>query len=459
MQPTISRTGMATAAAVCAALLALAGWQRSEYLHQRELIRARLASQADAISSALVSGVRSHRWISPYYASQLPKTLKELAGFDHVLAVAIVPVTVTSSRGEPVPNDEQMYAAGDTRLIDRTAQPGARWSAEGYYWVRLFALSGGGPGMGLHDGGRGMGRRRGMGGGPPWMDGSNTPSTFKAILVLDRSGVDQQLRREATIRLMLVGSGSLLILLIAFSWRATIRLAAARGRARLLETQTQYLADLGQAGAGLAHETRNPLGLIRGWAQRLAEQGLPSREQQEQAEAIVEECDRVTSRINEFLAFARPLRPRFKAVAVRDLLEQLNVVLVPDLEAQRITIDYRQIPVGATILADAEQFRQVVFNLVGNAIAFAGEGGRIDLQLRRNSQEGWRLEVRDSGPGPDQAAQSSLFKPYFTTRADGTGLGLAIVKNISTAHGWTVGYTPESKGSGVFWVDGISSAS
>lgn len=444
---------MATAAAVFAALLALAGWQRSEYLHQRELIRARLASQADAISSALVSGVRSHRWISPYYARQLPKTLKELAGFEHVLAVAIVPVTGTPSGGEPVPNDQQMYAAGDTRLIDRTASPGARWSVEGYYWVRLFELSGGGRGMGFH------GRGGGMGGGPPWMDGANIPTSFKAILVLDRSGVDQQLRREATIRVMLVGSGSLLILLIAFSWRATIRLAAARGRARLLETQTQHLADLGQAGAGLAHETRNPLGLIRGWAQRLAEQGLPSREQQEQAEAIVEECDRVTSRINEFLAFARPLRPQCEAVAVRDLLEQLNVVLAPDLEEQRITIDFGQIPADATILADAEQFRQVVFNLVGNAIAFAGDEGWIDLQLRRNSQGGWRLEVRDSGPGPDQAAQSSLFEPYFTTRTDGTGLGLAIVKNISMAHGWTVGYTPESRGSGVFWVDGISSVS
>lgn len=82
---------------------------------------------------------------------------------------------------------------------------------------------------------------------------------------------------------------------------------------------------LGQAAAGLAHETRNPLGLIRGWTQRLVNAGLPTSDQQQRAEAVLEECDRVTARINDFLAFARPSEQELAAVDVNRLIHEMSM--------------------------------------------------------------------------------------------------------------------------------------
>ena len=135
--------------------------------------------------------------------------------------------------------------------------------------------------------------------------------TVAAILLVDRGRADHGLpprRPGPAARLSL--AGWLVVLCVALAWRATVRLAEARGRARTLEVEARHFRDLSQAAAGLAHETRNPLGLIRGWTQRLAETGVDSCDGRQQAQAVIEECDRVTARINQFLAFARPSEPK-----------------------------------------------------------------------------------------------------------------------------------------------------
>ena len=141
-----------------------------------------------------------------------------------------------------------------------------------------------------------------------------TPGQFVAILVLDRAQTDAHCQRAFWIRVWLVAAGGLVLICLALAWMATVWLLEARGRARVLEADARHWRDLSQAAAGLAHETRNPLGLIRGWTQRLAQSELPSEEQRHQVRAVVEECDRVTSRINQFLAFARPCQPTLQSV-------------------------------------------------------------------------------------------------------------------------------------------------
>ena len=219
-------------------------------------------------------------------------------------------------------------------------------------------------------------------------------------------------------------------------------------------SETRHLRELGQAAAGLAHETRNPLGLIRGWTQRLVETGLPSREQQEQAEAVLEECDRVTARINQFLAFARQSELEMGPVAVGELVKELETLLQSDLHARGLTLESNQID-RTEILADRDQLRQLLFNLLQNAIAFAPPSSKITISLVRSSRGTFRLEVADQGPGAANEIADSLFEPYVTKRPGGTGLGLSIVRRIAVAHDWDVGYKAGDRGGAVFWIDGV----
>jgi signal transduction histidine kinase len=229
----------------------------------------------------------------------------------------------------------------------------------------------------------------------------------------------------------------------------------ARGRARVLELEARHFRDLSQAAAGLAHETRNPLGLVRGWTQRLAQSGLQNAQQQEQARAVVEECDRVTARINQFLSFARPCRPNLEPVDAGQLAAELGVLLEPDLEARQLKLACSVMTPGRTIHVDREMFRQALFNLIGNAIQFSPEKGVVEISIRSGQHGRGRIEVADRGPGVPAEAVDLLFSPYFTTRPAGTGLGLAIVRRIAAAHGWEAGYEPRPGGGSIFWLDEI----
>jgi signal transduction histidine kinase len=270
--------------------------------------------------------------------------------------------------------------------------------------------------------------------------------------VLDRTETDARCRRAAWLRASVVAAGVLVLFCMSLAWRVAVRAAA---RARLLEAEARHFRDLSQAAAGLAHETRNPLGLIRGWTQRLAQSGLQSLEQEQQLEAIVEECDRVTSRISQFLTFARPAEPKPESVHLREVLDELALLLEPDLDAKNLKLVYTKITAIETLRADRELLRQALFNLIQNAVQASHDGDTIEITVGRGHDGGRRILVADHGSGVAKDAVESLFTPYFTTRADGTGLGLAIVRRIAGAHGWEVAYTRRSGGGSVFCLDRI----
>ncbi|WP_186775715.1 histidine kinase dimerization/phospho-acceptor domain-containing protein [Rubripirellula tenax] len=144
----------------------------------------------------------------------------------------------------------------------------------------------------------------------------------------------------------------------------------------MFQAETRHLRELGRAAAELAHEIRNPLGLIRGWTQSLVGPGLQSDEQQEQAESFLEECDRVTARIKQFPAFARQAEADIGAVAMDELVAELQTLRLNQRHAIR---------------ADREPLRQVLFNLLQNAIAFAPEGSTITTLLNE-SRRVWSLQ-------------------------------------------------------------------
>ena len=433
--------------AILAAWAALAVWQLQEYRREREAAQEMLRRQADSLMNALVGGISSHMRRGFFFKDQLQATLEVLAKSKDILAVAIV-----SGDGR------RLLSAGKTDLLDDSAAiaAGEYWDAAGLRLVSQFTLSPppGGPRAGMGGlGGRGRGR------GPRWQEETAGPFSaggqFAAILILDRSQAEAQCRSAAWLRAFVAAAGGLVLACLALAWRASVRLAEAHGRARLLETEARHLRELSQAGAGLAHETRNPLGLIRGWTQRLVQSGLQSPEHRRQAQAVIEECDRVTARINQFLAFAKPCEPRLEPVRVADLVDELAVLLEPDLDARNLALNRPAVAPTETIHADRGMLRQALFNLVQNAVQSSPQGGTVEIALGCGQDGHRRIEVNDGGPGVSAHAVESLFTPYFTTRRDGTGLGLAIVRRIATAHGWQVGYAPRPGGGSIFWLDGI----
>jgi signal transduction histidine kinase len=170
---------------------------------------------------------------------------------------------------------------------------------------------------------------------------------------------------------------------------------------------------------------------------------------------VIEGCDRVTSRINQFLTFARPCAPQVEEVPVEQIVEELTVILQPDLEAKGLRLEAELDPRATRLQADRELLRQALFNLVQNAIHFAPIDGAVTISVRGEGGDRCRISVADRGPGVPADAVDSLFTPYYTTRPDGTGLGLAIVRRIASAHGWQVEYSPRTGGGSEFALMGI----
>ena len=422
------------------ALAALAAWQWDEYGHECALARHTVSGSAQSVMNALVGGVQSHRRLGPFFSQQIQGVLDGLVQSEDLLAVALV-----SEDGKP------LLSAGEAHrlVLAPPFQSGEYWETAGLRLVRRFQLPSetGGPG-----GGPGRGRRWRM-----ELEESSSPftpgATVAAMLLVDRQGADLACSHAAVLRGSVVGAGWLVVLCVAMVWRATVRLAEARGKQRTLEIEARHLRDLSQAAAGLAHETRNPLGLIRGWTQRLAESLTASSEDRRQARAVVEECDRVTARINQFLAFARPSEPEMEPFDPAEVVAELAVILEPDLAARQVTL--RPMATGTTVRADREMFRQALFNLLQNAVQASPEHATVEVSAARGRRGTVKLEVADRGAGVPNAVVDKLFIPYFTTRPGGTGLGLAIVRRIAAAHGWDAGYTPRAGGGALFWLDGI----
>ena len=197
-----------------------------------------------------------------------------------------------------------------------------------------------------------------------------------------------------------------------------------------------HLKQMNLAAAGLAHETRNPLNLIRGLAQMIAMQAQSPLKLKEHASTIVEEADRVTVQLNEFINYSKPREAHLAPVALVRLITDVARTLVPDFEEKQIQLV--QPAAELVIEADEQLLRQALFNVLLNAVQAANPGGRIELRWSLAGPREAILEIADDGPGVPATDRASIFKPYVTMRPKGVGLGLAIVHQIASAHHWEI---------------------
>ncbi|MFT3766903.1 MAG: ATP-binding protein [Minicystis sp.] len=207
--------------------------------------------------------------------------------------------------------------------------------------------------------------------------------------------------------------------------------------ANLRVEQAERLAALGRLAAGLAHEIRNPLGAIAGSIELLRTGGTLSEEDQKLCEIVEREAARLNDLVGDMLDLSRPRAPLQTTVDLAAVARDLVLLAAKSGRGADVRAAYEG-PVSAPVMADAAQMRQVIWNLMRNAIQASSPGDAVIVRLRDAAGgERW-LEVEDQGPGIPKEARSQLFDAFFTTRSHGMGIGLAVVKRILDDHGFAV---------------------
>ncbi len=223
---------------------------------------------------------------------------------------------------------------------------------------------------------------------------------------------------------------------VGLAWRNVSKTSDLQIRLVRASELNSHLKEMNLAAAGLAHETRNPLNIIRGLAQMISKQPDTTTEIREKSRDIVDQTDRVTAQLNEFINYSRPREVRRSKVALIPAINEVVRTLTHDIEEKKLRVETGGDPIA--IEADDQLLRQVLFNLVINAIQAVAANGQIQISARQLSATEAALEIRDDGPGVPADRRQEIFKPYFTTNQKGTGLGLAVVQQIVLAHGWEI---------------------
>ncbi|MBN1105440.1 MAG: PAS domain-containing protein [Deltaproteobacteria bacterium] len=203
---------------------------------------------------------------------------------------------------------------------------------------------------------------------------------------------------------------------------------------REVET-SKRLASLGRLAAGVAHEIRNPLSTLKGFATYFKERYRDVPEDRSTADIMIQEVDRLNRVISQLLEFARPITVQKKLASPLTLIHHSLKMIEQQADQKGIRIradlpeDMRKVPM------DPDRMSQVLLNIYLNALEAMQEGGTLSVRLSPGyGDRSMEISVTDTGAGIKKEDLSHIFDPYFTTRPSGTGLGLAIVHRIIESH-------------------------
>jgi two-component system sensor histidine kinase HydH len=202
--------------------------------------------------------------------------------------------------------------------------------------------------------------------------------------------------------------------------------------------RAERLASLGRLAAGIAHEIRNPLSSIRGFAHYFQGKFEPETKDVKYAKAMVGEIDRLNRIIEALLDFARPAEPELQPCSIENVLNHVLQLVQTDVNAKeaRVVTDIEDdIP---DVMLDRDQMIQALLNILLNAVNAVDKGGEISISICME-MDTLQIGISDTGSGIPLADLPRVFDPFFTTRKDGTGLGLAIVHRIIENHNGEIG--------------------
>jgi two-component system sensor histidine kinase HydH len=203
--------------------------------------------------------------------------------------------------------------------------------------------------------------------------------------------------------------------------------------------ENERLAAVGRMAGGVAHEVRNPLSSIKGLALLLKNKFPAGSREQDTADLLIQETERMNRTITEMLSFTRPSALHLGRVDLGRLLTRsLDLIRAEAAENGIATVLEAQ-PDLPSVLGDVDRLQQVVMNVLLNAIQAMEQGGKLTVALTSRA-EGRTVELRisDTGQGIEADLLPQVFYPYFTTKQGGTGIGLAISQKIIADHGGSI---------------------
>jgi signal transduction histidine kinase len=498
--------------ALLAIWIALIGWQAAEHLRVKKLAQTGLVNDAKSASSSLAVVVRSGSFFGVADTNRLESALKALvtATGSHLTSIELLNARDEELVSVGAPIDYQRIADAETNggaqwddqtqtvllmnLVDLGASSGLTnttiiSSPEDFRRSRFTNSIAGtnaapGPAPALADQPalltnasagtntpadqpprRGRGRR----GNPDrpferpyWMSQEDYDALILKrgvhafVVVMSTRNMMATIQKDLWLRVFIASLVSLSVAGYALAWGNLKKTSELQIRLVRASELNSHLKEMNLAAAGLAHETRNPLNIVRGLAQMISRQDDAPPEIRARSREIIDETDRITGQLNEFINYSRPREVRRVAVSLNGLAAEVVRALNYDLEEKKVQLRVMAEPLS--IQADEQLLRQALFNLVINAIQAVPANGEIWIRAgRRNGTEAF-LEVADNGPGVAPEHRSELFKPYFTTHVEGTGLGLAVVQQIILAHGWEIECLPNQPSGAIFRITHIKAS-
>ncbi len=207
----------------------------------------------------------------------------------------------------------------------------------------------------------------------------------------------------------------------------------------------ERLATLGEMSAGIAHEIRNPLGAIQGFAKLLQRKFANDDPSWDMAQGIIAEVNGLNTLVTEFLDFARPKEPILEKVMLNEIIDNALSIAEFNKGDNRVHIERNFSSDIPQIIADEDQLRQAFLNLIINSLEAMPEGGELKLSTSNyypagvnednRLSSGVMVEIEDTGYGIAAENIDKILIPFFTTKSKGTGLGLAIAHKIIVSHG------------------------
>jgi len=398
-------------------LLVLAGGASALFTYyqaQSAQIALQLEERATATLQATAGALQAHLHNHRYHPERLEYICEHLQAIPYVVGVRI------DAGGE-----QPLAAVGEVIQPALSGMAGNGHDAPFVRTMAFFEADEFAPGPGRRSLQRGPSPQAG------WLPFPDGPVHLSVAL-----DTTPQHQRLLGLRLQ-TGFAAALILLLGVLGAWILILGDRRGRLEnalaVAHERSAQLDRLAQLGAGLAHETKNPLGIVRGLAQAIEHAPTTDPGVRRHAQQIVDEADRTVGQIDSFIALARPQPVAPVPVAIHAFFSHLLELVQPEAAARGVTLHH--VADELCVLADEDALRRALLNLLLNALYACGPGATITLGAARTGTDA-RLFVQDTGAGIPAALLPQVGRPYVSGRAGGTGLGLSMVDMIASAHGW-----------------------
>ncbi|MDD9269107.1 PAS domain S-box protein [Paenibacillus sp. GCM10023248] len=193
--------------------------------------------------------------------------------------------------------------------------------------------------------------------------------------------------------------------------------------------RSEKLSLIGQLAAGIAHDIRNPLTSLKGFVHLLKAKNT------DYVDVMLEELEHINYVVNEFMTLAKPHLNYYLENKIQDLVQSVIAFLQPHAHLYNVQIQMDTDPDLPAIACNPDQIKQVLINVLKNAIESMVSGGIIRIGIKHQCHEGLIISVEDQGVGISEDRLSQLGEPFFTTKTNGTGLGLMVCKRIIEGHG------------------------